>query len=209
MEDTGRGLRATVDGRAHDVGDGSVIGRGEDAAVRVDDPLVSRHHAVFRHTGSGWLLEDLGSSNGTFVDGARVDRIVIAGATAVRLGDPDTGPELVLTPMGAPTGPRTIHVGRAPDNDLVIDDLLVSRHHAELRLDASGGGEVGDLGSHNGTFVNGQLVFRAPVREHDVVGIGHHQLRFADGRLDEYVDTGEISFEALDLTVHLDDKRVL
>ena len=73
-----------------------------------------------------------------------------------------------------------------------------------LHLGGTGGGEIVDLGSHNGTFVNGQLVFRAPVRDLDLIGIGHHQLRLADGRLEEQVDTGEISFESLDLTVHLD-----
>jgi ABC-type multidrug transport system ATPase subunit/pSer/pThr/pTyr-binding forkhead associated (FHA) protein len=209
MEQTGRGLRASVDGRVVDVRDGSVMGRRDDAAVRIDDPLVSRSHAALRHSDGGWLLEDLGSSNGTFVDGARVDRVVIGRRTVVRLGDPDSGPEVVLEPVGVDAAPRTIRIGRAPDNDLVIDDLLVSRHHAEVRLDGSGGGQVVDEGSHNGTFVNGQLVFRAPVRDLDVIGIGHHQLRLVGGRLEEYVDTGEISFEALDLTVHLDDGRVL
>ena len=51
----------------------------------------------------------------------------------------------------------------APDNDLVIDDLVVSRRHAELRAQPDGGYEIVDLGSHNGTYLNGQPVDRAPV----------------------------------------------
>ena len=52
-------------------------------------------------------------------------------------------------------------------------DLRVSRCHAELRRAPGGGYEITDLGSHNGTFVNGQrLDGSAAVTEADVIGIG-------------------------------------
>ncbi|MEX1008740.1 MAG: ATP-binding cassette domain-containing protein [Acidimicrobiia bacterium] len=228
MDDPGGSLRATVAGRDIDVADGAVLGRRDDAEILVDHVLVSRSHAVLRRTSTGWVLEDLGSSNGTFVDGERVERVVITATVGVRLGDPVEGPLVELRPLvpepavAVPVSTAqakqsviyrpvstTVRIGRAPDNDLVIDDLLVSRHHAELQVGATGTGEIADLGSHNGTFVNGQLVDRAAVRELDVIGIGHHQLRFVDGALEENVDTGEISFEAFGLTVRLGDGRVL
>ena len=49
-----------------------------------------------------------------------------------------------------------------PGNDLVVPDLSVSREHAELRNLGDGRYEIVDLGSHNGTFVNGRHVARRP-----------------------------------------------
>ena len=51
-----------------------------------------------------------------------------------------------------------MRIGRTPDNGLVLSDLDVSRNHAELRKSATGSYEIVDLGSHNGTYVNGQRV---------------------------------------------------
>lgn len=48
----------------------------------------------------------------------------------------------------------TMSIGRSHDNDIVLSDLLVSRHHAELHVEPTSV-EIVDLGSANGTFVNG------------------------------------------------------
>ena len=58
---------------------------------------------------------------------------------------------------------RVIRVGRQPDNDLVLYDTGVSRHHCEIYA-ADNGYAVRDLGSSNGTFVNSQLVGDGAVR---------------------------------------------
>uniref|UniRef100_UPI0006EB97DB ABC transporter ATP-binding protein/permease n=1 Tax=Streptomyces prasinus TaxID=67345 RepID=UPI0006EB97DB len=102
---------------------------------------------------------------------------------------------------------RTVRIGRAADNDLVIDDLVVSRRHAELRALPDGTYEVADLGSHNGTYLNGGPVTSAPVRPGDIVGIGHSALCLVGDELQEYVDTGEISLDVQDLTVTVDHGR--
>nr|BFD95306.1 FHA domain-containing protein [Kitasatospora sp. Xyl93] len=105
---------------------------------------------------------------------------------------------------------HTVRIGRSPDNDLVLDDLVVSRHHAELRELPDGGHEIVDLDSHNGTYLNGRPVRRAPVGPADIVGIGHSALCLADGRLVEYTDTGEISLDVRNLVVRVGpDHRVL
>ena len=82
--------------------------------------------------------------------------------------------------------------------------MLVSRHHAELHGDTVDGYELADLGSHNGTFVNGERI-RDKVRleQLDVVAIGRARFRLVDDTLEEYVDTGEITFRASDITVRL------
>ncbi|WP_327131013.1 FHA domain-containing protein [Streptomyces sp. NBC_01343] len=109
-----------------------------------------------------------------------------------------------VRPLPARTAVR---IGRAPANDLVIDDLIVSRRHAELRALADGTYEIADLGSHNGTFLNGTRTDRAPVTEGDVIGIGHTALCLVGDQLQEYVDTGEVSLDVQDLAVAVDHGR--
>ena len=72
-----------------------------------------------------------------------------------------------------------------------------------------GGYEIADLGSHNGTYVNGQRVGSAPVTENDVIGIGHATFRRVGGELQEFIDTGDISLEARGLTVTLSSGKVI
>jgi pSer/pThr/pTyr-binding forkhead associated (FHA) protein len=50
------------------------LGRDEDVAIRVDEPLVSRRHARVERRGEGWVVVDLGSTNFTRVNGQRVRR---------------------------------------------------------------------------------------------------------------------------------------
>ncbi|WP_406180716.1 FHA domain-containing protein [Streptomyces sp. NBC_01006] len=109
-----------------------------------------------------------------------------------------------VRPLPARTAVR---IGRAPANDLVIDDLVVSRRHAELRALADGTYEIADLGSHNGTFLNGTRTDRAPVTQGDIIGIGHTALCLVGDQLQEYVDTGEVSLDVQDLAVAVDHGR--
>ncbi len=55
-------------------GDKLEVGRDEDVAIRVDEPLVSRRHASIERRGEGWVVVDLGSTNFTKVNGQRVRR---------------------------------------------------------------------------------------------------------------------------------------
>ena len=75
------------DGSRVAVTDGLTIGRGEDNALRVRDGRASRRHARIVADGTGWSIEDAGSSNGTFVDGAQVRRSRIDGGQIVTVGD--------------------------------------------------------------------------------------------------------------------------
>ena len=80
------GLEFKIDGNA-------TIGRSPDASVMVDDPGVSRLHARIRqNTAGGFEVEDLGSKNGTFLNGTRVEHAL------AKLGDKiRVGPRVVLT----------------------------------------------------------------------------------------------------------------
>ena len=83
---------------------------------------------------------------------------------------------------------KPIRIGRTPDNDLVLADLDVTRNHAELRKSPAGSYEIIDLGSHNGTFVNGKRVSQATLTDQDTVRIGHSTFRLAEGELWQFAD---------------------
>ncbi|MBV8785881.1 MAG: ATP-binding cassette domain-containing protein, partial [Mycobacterium sp.] len=78
--------------------------------------------------------------------------------------------------------PGAIKIGRANDNDIVIPEVLASRHHATL-LTSPSGTEIHDNRSINGTFVNGVRVDSAVLHDGDVVTIGNIDLVFHGGNL--------------------------
>ena len=97
--------------------------------------------------------------------------------------------------------PGAVKIGRATDNDIVIPDVLASRHHATLI--PPGGTEIADNRSINGTFVNGARVDTALLDEGDVVTIGNVDLLFTRGTLVRRTET-----EAATATGGLDVRAV-
>ncbi|HET6899683.1 MAG TPA: FHA domain-containing protein, partial [Vicinamibacteria bacterium] len=63
-----------------------VVGRADDAGLRLDSPIVSRSHARFTRTGGVLTVEDLDSSNGTFLEGKRIERAALADGARVVIG---------------------------------------------------------------------------------------------------------------------------
>ncbi|MCJ1680355.1 FHA domain-containing protein [Streptomyces sp. APSN-46.1] len=284
------------------------LGRDPQGDVVIDDARVSWRHATISWNGRGWGIEDHGSTNGTYVHGARVQQTELVPGTPVHLGNATDGPRLNLSAAAAPQpvahqaqapayqaqapvyeapaqqqaqpqqqawpqqhqqqphqqqpqqqyqkpaaaqqhphvphqqgggpaasspaqgatpgyndrSPTTFHefsmghvmrIGRALENELVVSDLQVSRHHAEFRSMPGGRFEIHDLGSHNGTYVNGQPLAKsgsALLGPNDIVGVGHSTFRIVGDRLEEFVDTGDVSFSARHLTVTVDGgKQIL
>ncbi|MER8093029.1 ABC transporter ATP-binding protein/permease [Streptomyces goshikiensis] len=263
------------------------LGRDPQGDVVIDDARVSWRHATISWNGRGWGIEDHGSTNGTYVHGARVQQTELAPGTPVHLGNATDGPRLNLSAAAAPQpvahqaqapayqaqqqaqhqaqpqqawqqqvpqqqyqqpqqsqpqphvphqqgggqgatpgyddrSPTTFHefslghvmrIGRALENELVVSDLQVSRLHAEFRSMPGERFEIHDLGSHNGTYVNGQPLAKsgsAVLGPNDIVGVGHSTFRIVGDRLEEFVDTGDVSFSARHLTVTVDGgKQIL
>ena len=75
-----------------------------------------------------------------------------------------------------------IKIGSAPENDIVIDDDVVSRFHAEIRIAENGESWIRDLGSLNGTFVNGDKLARQErmLMDSDEIAVAFFDLRFLD-----------------------------
>jgi ABC transport system ATP-binding/permease protein len=371
------GLEVRSRRSVHELSPGTTysIGRDPKSDIVMTDSRVSWKHAVLRVDGGGWIIEDLGSTNGTFLGTQRLDRIEISAECVIRLGNPDDGPLLrcapqlpagsvaasgaappdhpgtalsvppappvpeappepeprhdseswwqppvpgdpVAGPVGGPVSPpvgvpyrpqapepsmprdpappperpgqrehaprhaarapdqqfagqqyadqqyagqqyagqgqqyagqgqqyagqgqqyagqqaspqpemlpsvdrrptsrmplpaKALRIGRVPDNDVVLSDLNVSRHHAELRKSPTGSYEIVDLGSHNGTFVNGQRVTNQMLTEQDLVSIGSSTFRLKDGELRQFVDDGNITFNAQELVVKAGSKVLL
>src|SRR5262249_17250671 len=74
-----------------------------------------------------------------------------------------------------PLGSRPVTMGRAPDNDVAIDNLAVSNYHARVYVEA-GSLVVEDLNSLNGTFLNDMRVERAMLKDGDSILIGKHHI---------------------------------
>ena len=72
-------------------------------------------------------------------------------------------------------------VGRAARSDFVVDSALVSRVHCRLQLSEGDQLELEDLGSTNGTFVNGQKVTKVTLNDGDTVTIGRVQFVVSSG----------------------------
>ncbi|MCV7263199.1 FHA domain-containing protein [Mycolicibacterium poriferae] len=88
----------------------------------------------------------------------------------------------------AETPPGSTKIGRAGDNDIVIPDVLASRHHATL-VPTAAGTEIRDNRSINGTFVNGARVDTALLSDGDTVTIGNVDLVFHGGTLARRTET--------------------
>ncbi len=84
--------------REHPLADATLIGRGADCLIRVDDPMVALHHAEVRLEDGRWLVADLGSRTGTYVGGLRIAQTALT-----------TGDELLI----GPTRLRFVAAGEA------------------------------------------------------------------------------------------------
>jgi hypothetical protein len=88
LDEQGPGLvLERSDGTRIVVSNGLTLGRAKDNGVVLRDGRASRYHARIVADGAEWYVEDAGSSNGTFVDGARVERAPLKAGATLTIGD--------------------------------------------------------------------------------------------------------------------------
>ncbi len=88
-------------------------------------------------------------------------------------------------PKRFPIGGAIWRIGRSRENELVLDDISISRRHAEIQRGPDGTFTLLDRGSRNGIYVNGQQVHRHTLRENDMIEIGDVVLRFTEMSADD------------------------
>ena len=193
----------------------TTIGRDAANDLVLDSPVVSRRHALVSARDGAFWVKDLHSTNGTAVNGQLVDECPLRDGDIIRIGD-QQGNHVGLVfqqraaPGAAPGG--TIHLGRSdlsgaaawiigrdPSANLTLDHPTVSRQHAEVRTTAAGP-HIRDLGSSNGTFVNGQLLVGSrPLAAGDVVQIGPYKLVYDQAGFAQYAPNGNYRIDAVQL----------
>ena len=175
-----------------------LLGRAAAAPIQLNDPQVSRQHARIFKRGDGYWIEDLGSANGVVMHGAPIQRAqqLVAG-TKIGIGPymvtylkVAAAPRAVfqLTGLGSSSRARfflprgQIEVGRVADCGIMLEHKTVSRRHAVLTVTGAGV-VIEDLGSCNGTFVDGFPITRHVLEPGQRLGFGSIELLFSVHRL--------------------------
>ena len=189
------------------------LGRAPENDIVIPSSEVSARHARFSQSGDGWLIQDLGSTNGLFYKGRRVEQQVLREGDVVYLGESvalqirahrgfvpatDTDDPASSVRTVRMDKQDTITVGRAADNDIVIDHPQVNRYHMLVeRLGTRR--RVKDLKSHNGVFVNRRRIDgEAWLHEGDEIQVGPARLHLAAEGVQQLTEQG-VRIDALRL----------
>ncbi|MET8452151.1 ATP-binding cassette domain-containing protein [Streptomyces sp. NPDC005209] len=168
------------------------MGRDPQSDVVFQEAAVSWNHARTYWGGTSWVLEDLNSTNGTYGLGQRISLAEAGHGSVFRLGDRAGGPQLRFTgqptPQDGAKAAAVTRIGRSSDNDLVVSGTEVAPHHAEFRFTPAVH-EIVDLGTPNGTYVNGRRVERARLRPDDTIMVGHRSFRLIGDQLRPSAET--------------------
>lgn len=203
---------------------GATVGRSRDNDVEIASPRASRRHARIAPGDGGHVVADLDSGNGTYLNGERLhgeSRRLEAGDTITVGGEQLRYVTGQRTSLGAPASAipardvrridfagERVRIGRDPGNELVLDDPNVSRFHAEV-VPREGGLEVRDLGSRNGTRVDGAPASTAQLEPGAQIVVGPYRLIFDGTGLVARDDHGALRLDAEDVTVRIKGREIL
>jgi ABC-type multidrug transport system ATPase subunit/ABC-type multidrug transport system permease subunit len=167
------------------------VGRAPDNDAVINHPAVSGHHLNLVTTPAGYTITDLNSTNGTMVNGQQIPAGTpnpLRVGDVIRIGDlngnwvslaleGELGEALRTLSLGKLdlSNLTSIIIGRDPSCYLPLNHPTVSFRHATI-MKRNGGLVIRDLGSTNGTFVNGKRVPEAPLSSGDEIQIGPFKL---------------------------------
>jgi ABC transport system ATP-binding/permease protein len=200
--------------KSEDIPDeGLVIGRDPARCKMVmEHASVSAVHAQFALKGERVELTDQ-SANGTFVNGIRVKTADLHDGDYITFGRYSgkslifrTGLEPQLKMENIDLSKEHLVIGRDPGCDVVIAHPVVSKKHAEI-IKQNGKSLIVDLGSVNGTFVNGIRVKRHELQELDRVVIGPSELHFHGGSLTHMPESRVVRLDSVHLNFQVTDRN--
>lgn len=165
------------------------IGRDNSNDIAINEPRISRNHAIITDLKDGnYEIKDLGSTNGTFVNGERITQKIIVQGDKVEVAtclvnwaaaftEPETfGQFAMIKEEPFSKIRKTISIGSSSENDLVLSESVVSNYHASLSLLKNGEYYIQDLSSSNGTFVNGVRIESKNFTKTDAIKIASANL---------------------------------
>lgn len=161
-----------------------VIGSASQCDLIVPNATVSGRHCRLTASGADYMIEDLGSSNGTYVGGQRITvpcKVQANQPITLGRGVPFPWPQilnndhLANAPVQVAPGSQIITVGRSPDNDVVLDYPTISGYHARVIVGPDRA-IIEDLGSMNGTAIGSveKKIGRAALKPDDRVFFGSY-----------------------------------
>ena len=191
--------------------EGLVVGRDPTRCRMVmDHASVSAVHAQFSVEGDKVQLTDQ-STNGTFVNGIRIRSAELHDGDYITFGRYSgkslifrSGLEPRLKVENIDLTKDHLVIGRDPNCDVVVAHPTVSKKHAEI-IKQNGKTLIVDLGSVNGTFVNGIRVKRHELQELDRVVIGPSELDFCGGTLTHLPERGVVRLDSVHLAFQVTD----
>ncbi len=159
----------------------TIIGRAEGSGITIDDRSISRRHARITIDSGQVLIEDLGSANGTFLDGRRLPPNVpslVDNIESIRLGDVDVryarpAEVAAVAPGGLPASPR-------PEDDVQRQHIVVTLQAPVLTVEAGSAVTTTALIQNRGRIVDELSLAVLHVPPHWVV-ISHPALRLLPG----------------------------
>ena len=182
--------------------------------IPLSSPFVSRNdHCRIRKENGRWVIRDSGGVNGILCNGTLIKARILQNGDTIRIGK-----EKGLTAEGVlilavveddlsawrslPIRETPIRIGRDADNDLTLQHIGVSRHHAEIAR-IQGTVCIRDLGSTNGVYVNGHRIGSnaVPLHEKDVIFITWSRMIYSGGELFFHKPVNGISVEADDVVI--------
>jgi ABC-type multidrug transport system ATPase subunit/pSer/pThr/pTyr-binding forkhead associated (FHA) protein len=199
--------------KSEDIPDkGLVVGRDPARCQMVmEHASVSAVHAQFSVKGAGVELTDQ-SVNGTFVNGIRIKSTELQDGDYITFGRYAgkslifrSGLERQLKMENIDLSKDHLVIGRDPSCDVVIAHPVVSKKHCEI-VKQDGKCFVVDMGSVNGTFVNGIRVKRHELQELDRVVIGPSELHFSGGNLTHIPDRRVVRLDSVHLNFQVTDR---
>ena len=185
-----------------------VVGTAADCDIVVASTFVSGHHCRLFLDGGQYMLEDLGSRNGTFINGLRLDAhapatVTLSDAITLASSLPFPWPmgaseeEKALRPAPAPAA---ITIGRRPGSSVQLDYPMISWDHARIyAIDA--GWVIEDLRSTNGTALNriDNRIQQAILQPADDIYLGSFKINASAILEGKPINQGEAAFERVNM----------